>query len=612
MTVTLMGRMLSQMESRMQHTRGTAPPGWADLHSAAKLSGPCKGATMEPQQPEAAAPESAGPPSLPPTPRKPAAADSAAAGASPQQQPRGRACGEREHAQMHVASEAARPAQVADATMQACLWVQSSGPCAPSDVGDADRQWSGMLSPAPRLHACQQYYHPRLECCHWSEYRPCAADLTPPPMAAVDIAAAHHPPAPQRGPLHHAASAMPCNQPMPEAPPAGYAVQGPAAASLPDTQRGPRAASVVALGQPPPDARQPNCGSQRQSSLSTPGQQALLPGTPPAGDVRAMTFRSIMPTMHGPQSLAARAAFDARFDVRMASASMHGPRMADVQVHGSRPAAQQMIPTPALPPEAQAEMDSRKANGSSGAEDTAGAPLAASATAADYLMGAVVPPALDSCMEVDGEEPLRPPLPPPPGLGRQQRGMMWMTAPDCGEAAPQSAGLSATACATDSAWTAVGNSSAEPSMAMGYTWQQGWPGGPPLGMSAGPGMHLPPHALMQQLQREEIGQLLMTDDADVALLGGADLPMDMCMSHMHDESMAQQQGMGVPAMSAAGGQGQMVDHGGKPMRRFMGVGGGQDGGGNPVHDMTAQGDWMQDHRPRQQRVPPWAAGAPAV
>lgn len=36
LTVTLMGRMLNQLESRMQHTRGTAPPGWADLHSAAK------------------------------------------------------------------------------------------------------------------------------------------------------------------------------------------------------------------------------------------------------------------------------------------------------------------------------------------------------------------------------------------------------------------------------------------------------------------------------------------------------------------------------------------------------------------------------------------------
>ena len=48
LTVTLMGRVLSQMESRMQHTRGTAPPGWADLHNAARAPGVSKAGTDAP------------------------------------------------------------------------------------------------------------------------------------------------------------------------------------------------------------------------------------------------------------------------------------------------------------------------------------------------------------------------------------------------------------------------------------------------------------------------------------------------------------------------------------------------------------------------------------
>lgn len=291
---------------------------------------------------------------------------------------------------------------------------------------------------------------------------------------------------------------------------------------------------------------------------------------------------------------------------------MHGPRMADVQVHGSRPAAQPMIPTPAIPPAAQAgEAGDLKGNGngSSGAEDTR-VLLGASATAADYLMGAVVPPALDSCMDVDGEEPLRSA---PNIVGLRQASLMWMASADCAtEVVPQSAGHSATACGTDSAWTAIGAGSAEPPRPLQpYSWQQAWPGGLAPGMSD---MQLPPGTLLQQqLQQDEIGQLLMADDADVALLGGPDMPVDMCMPHMNDEPMAQQPGMGAPAMSSGGGQGQLMQEaGGKPMGRFRT--GGHDAGAGAVHEMAGvgQGTWLQERRQRQQRVPPWAARSSVV
>lgn len=413
----------------------------------------------------------------------------------------------------------------------------------------------------------------------------------------------------------------PCDEPMADALPGTFPLHGTTNVAMAETQLNARTVTAPASApeQPCPEPQQAACAAQRQHSHGSPSPPAMTPTSLPAGDVRGLSFRSLIPTMHGPQSLAARAAFDARFDARMASGSAHGPRMADVQVHGSRPAAQPMIPTPAIPPAAQADETgdlkaSGNGNGSSGAEDTR-VLLGASATAADYLMGAVVPPALDSCVDEDGEEPLRPA---PNIVGLQQASLMWMAAGDCAaEVIPQSAGHSATACGTDSAWTAIGAGSAEPPRQrplQPYSWPQAWPG------SLGPGMsdiQLSQGALLQQQQlqqQDEIGQLLMADDTDdVALLGGPDMPAEMCMPHMHDEAMAQGPGTGAPGMSPGGGQGQLMpEAGGKPMGRFRAAG--HDGGGGPVHEMAGagQGSWLPERQQRQQRVPPWAAGPPAV
>ena len=53
-----------------QHTRGTAPPGWADLHTAAKLSNPSKQGAADPRGAAAAAREAPPAPAATPSARE--------------------------------------------------------------------------------------------------------------------------------------------------------------------------------------------------------------------------------------------------------------------------------------------------------------------------------------------------------------------------------------------------------------------------------------------------------------------------------------------------------------------------------------------------------------
>ena len=389
-------------------------------------------------------------------------------------------------------------------------------------------------------------------------------------MADLDIAAARQTGEQQCGRRGPQQGGPPQDQTMSKTPSAVFAHQGggrlAGEAQVPPCAR---ASAPATPDQHGPEAHSPQNAAQVAHGL--PGGPAA--SAPAAGGLRSMPFHNLMPPMQGPQYLAARAAFDARFDARVARVPMQGTRMADVQVHGPRPVAQQMIPTPAIPADPQAR-DPRHANGSSG-EDTSpdGPALKASASAADFLMGSAAAPGMDSFMDGEEEDAQQPPLL-PPDLGMRQAPptALWMSGAD-GELVSQSAAHSATLCATESAWTAVGNGGAvapmhtapaEPGRQHGYAWHhQGWQGSPPPGMAATPpGMHVSLQALLQQqhVPRDEIGRLLMAEDGE-GLLGGPELPTGACMGRMHDDQIPQQPGGAMIPMSPSAEGGGMPREG---------------------------------------------------
>eukprot|EP00892_Ulva_mutabilis_P012163 jgi/Ulvmu1/9319/UM050_0068.1 len=588
LTVTLMGRVLNQMESRMQHTRGTAPPGWNDLHDAAKATRGANGAAEGLAQhtaarhgadPEAPALEAstAAPAALAaaakelPMPEKAVPRHAAPEGVHAQQPCNG--------TQMHAPAVGATQMLVAvSAALPAPLWAQHAMPGA------------HMVNPT-----------------HWAGPAPSTPDM--------DGRASQRAGSQQCEQLGRQRTPLPSDQPMSD--PSGFPRQQ--APSQPQAEA--RAKACAHTGATPThdhrssETRQPQNASHAMHIRPVSQQpQAAVPVT---GGLRSMPFHKLMPTMQGPQSLAARAAFDARFDVGTAGPPAPGPRMSEVQVHGARPVAQQMIPTPAIPADKQAH-DPRQAHGSSGEDTTPdGALLEASASAADYLMGSAADVGLDSCMDGEDDEPPQPSL----DLGMQQAPptAMWMTTAD-GELVSQSAAHSATLCATDTAWTVEGNGGGVQTMQNGaeaarphvYGWQhQGWMGSPPPGMSpAPPGMHVPLHTLLQrqhQLQRDKMGHIMVSEDGSVP--PGMDLPPSVCMAHMHEKAMGQQHVMGaLPASPAGEGCGAQREGNGKVMMQYGGAEAGRDGRGGPMQDVSgaAREEWLQECRQRQQQVPPWA------